>query len=250
MFDRLKRIIAGNNYASVALELLVVVFGILIAFQIDHWAEDRREREQEYEYLIRLKEDLQFENSRMDRAHDFAQSRIDAAILLEAVVADPSIAENEPSALPWALETVAWRSFPQIDAIVYSELQNSGNLALIRSVSLRRELAGHYTSIRHEAGVGLVLATQHLFDRLTAGILSTSEVRAIEDDPGKELSYEISGERAAEIALELARQQDAIDLIPGLVQHHVFTQKVIRFAREDALNIIKQIDLLIEESGQ
>ena len=59
MFARLRRNLVEKNYAPVALELLVVVFGILIAFQIDRWAENRREREQEYEYLVRLKEDLQ-----------------------------------------------------------------------------------------------------------------------------------------------------------------------------------------------
>ena len=40
---------------------------------------------------------------------------------------------------------------------------------------------------------------------------------------------------------------NAIDLIPGLVQHHAFTQKVIRASREDALNIIDQIDSLTED---
>ncbi len=247
MFARLRRNLVEKNYAPVALELLVVVFGILIAFQIDRWAKDRREREEEYEYLVRLKEDLQFENSRMDRAHDFAQSRIDAAMLLEEIVANPSIAEDQLSNLPWALETAGWRSFPQIDAIVFSELQNSGNLALIGSVSLRRDLANHYTSIRHEATVGLDLTMQHLFDRLTAGILSTSEVRAIEDGSWQETPQEVSADRAAEIADELARRQDAIDLIPSLVQHHIFTQKVVRKAREDALNIIDHIDSLIED---
>lgn len=247
MFARLRKNLLEKNYAPAALELLVVIFGILIAFQIDRWAEERRNRGQEYAYLVRLKEDLQFEISRMDKAHAFAQSRIDAALLLEEIVENPSIAEKERNALLWAVETAGWRSFPQIDAIVYSELQSSGNLALIRSVSLRRNLANRYTSLRHEAVVGLDLTMQHLFDRLTAGILTTSEVRAIEDDPQQESSYAISGERAAEIATELTRRQDAIDLVPGLVQHHIFTQKVIRASREDALNIIDQIDSLTED---
>ncbi len=247
MFARLRRNLVEGNYAPVALELIVVVFGILIAFQIDHWAEERREREQEYEYLLRLKEDLQLEIGSMDEAHDFAQSRIEAGIFLEKVVANSAVAENQPAAVLWAVETVGWRSFPQINAFVYSEMQNSGNLALIRSVSLRRDLADYYTSIRHYSRVGLDFDIQHQFDRLTAGVLSTSELRALEDNTWRKKRHEVSADRAAEIAEKFAGRQEAIDLIPNIVQHHVFNQRVIESAREDALNIIDHIDALIEK---
>jgi hypothetical protein len=88
-------------------------------------------------------------------------------VVLEEVAANASISKDQAIALPLALETASWRSFPQIDAFVYSELQSSGNLALIRSVSLRRSLANHYTSIRSYSRVGLDLDIQHQFDRLT-----------------------------------------------------------------------------------
>lgn len=247
MFVRLRKNLAERNYASLGLELLVVIFGILIAFQIERWAEERREREQEYEYLVRLKEDLQIEIDRMDEAYAYGQSRIDAAMLLEVIVANPSVAEEQSSALPRALETVSWRSFPQIDAFVYSELQSSGKLSLIRSVSLRRDLANHYTSVRNYSRVGLDLDIQHQFDRLTAGILTSEELRAIEDESWNETSYSTSTDRAAEIADELVIRQGAIDLIPNMVQHHVFNQKVISIIRGQAVKIIEQIDLLIEE---
>ena len=183
----------------------------------------------------------------MDEAYAYGQSRIDAAMLLEVIVANPSVAEEQSSALPRALETVSWRSFPQIDAFVYGELQSSGKLSLIRSVSLRRDLANHYTSVRNYSRVGLDLDIQHQFDRLTAGILTSEELRAIEDESWNETSYSTSTDRAAEIADELVIRQGAIDLIPNMVQHHVFNQKVISIIRGQAVKIIEQIDLLIEE---
>jgi len=246
MFERLRRNFVEKNYGPVALELIVVIVGILIAFQIDRWADDRRERQQEYEYLIRLKEDLQFEIDGMSVAHEYAQSRIDAAMLLEKIIADSSVAREQPNNVPWALETVSWRSFPQIDAFVYSELQNSGNLAVIESVSLRRELANHYTTIHHYSRVGLDLDVQRQFVLLTAGILSTSEIRAIEEDEWREASFKVSVERAVEIANSLSNRRDASDLIPNIVQHHVFNQKVIGLARDQALKIIDQLELIID----
>jgi len=47
VFDHLKKRSADINYGTLALEIIVVMAGILIAFQIDRWGEERRERAQE-----------------------------------------------------------------------------------------------------------------------------------------------------------------------------------------------------------
>lgn len=247
MFERLRKNLVESNYGILGLEIVIVIIGILVAFQIDRWAEDRREREQEYDYLVRLKEDLRIEIHSMDEAIQFAESRIAAVLLLEEVIANPSVVMEQPDAVPVAMETATWRSFPQINAFVYTELQSSGNLALIQSESLRRELANHYTSIRHYSPVGLDLDIQHQFDRLTAGILSTAELRKIEEESWNNTPNNISVERALEITQELASRQDAIDLLPNVAQHHVFNKKVIELTRGQALKIIEQIELLIDD---
>lgn len=249
MFERLRKIFVGSNHGSIALELVVVILGILIAFQIDRWAEDRREREREYDYLLRLKDDLHIELQDMDAALRYAESRIAAVLLLEQVSADPSAALERPEAVAAAVETATWRSFPQINAFVYSELQSTGNLGLIRSESLRRDLADHYATFRHHERVGLDLNIQRQFDLLTAGILSTAELQDVESGSWKDTSGNISEERAREIARELARRAAAVDLLPNIAQHHAFNQRVIEQARARTLKIIEQIDSLIEESG-
>ena len=80
MFDHLKKRSTEINFSTLALEIIVVMVGILIAFQIDRWGEERRERAQEYDYLVRLKEDLQFEIGRMDMAVTYADARLTAVI--------------------------------------------------------------------------------------------------------------------------------------------------------------------------
>jgi len=219
MLERLRRNLAESKYGPLGLEMVVVVLGILMAFQIDRWAEERHDRTQEYDYLLRLKEDLQVEIRGMDKAIQYAEDRVAAVLLLEEVIANPSIVKEQLGALPVALETATWRSFPQISAFVYTELQSSGNLALIQSEPLRRELANYYSTIQHYSRVGLDLE--------------------IQDD--------ISMDRAAQIVEELAKRQDAIDLLPNIAQHHVFNQKVIELARAQALSMIEQIDRLAED---
>ena len=194
MLQRLRQRFANLAFGPLVLEIIVVILGILIAFQIDRWAEDRRDRQAEYDYLVRLKDDLQNEIQSMDTAIDQAESRIAAVLLLEEALTDPAVALERPSAVATAVETATWRSFPQINAFIYSELQNTGNLSLIQSDSLRRELANHYSSIRHHERVGLDLNIQHEFDRLSAGILTTAELQGIESGSWDNVPGSVSAE--------------------------------------------------------
>lgn len=242
-----RRIAPGSAYAVLALELAVVILGILLAFQIDRWAETRREHKQEYQYLVRLKEDLQLEIDSIDRAVEYAEARISAILLLEEAIANPDEPVVRPEALAEAIEMAAWRSYPQINAFVYTELQSTGNLALIRSESLRRNLAEHYASIRHYSRTGLDRDFQRHFDRLTAGILSTAELRGIEEGSWDSTTGNVSPQRAQELIRELSRRTEAVALLPGIAQHHVFNQKVMELARTNARELLVEIDSIIKQ---
>lgn len=245
MWARLRKSLSEANYWAVGLEIVVIILGILVAFQIDRWGQERRERQQEYHYLVRLKEDLRFEINQMVDNVGFAERRIAAVRLLEDVAANPQVAIEQPDAVAQALERATWRSFPHISAFVYTELQNTGNLSLIRSVELRRGLADYYASLQFESRIGLDLDLQHLFDRLTAGILSTDEIFDIEQRGSSRLENEIHPDRALEIAQEFAARQGAVDLLPNIAQHHLFNKKAAEASRNKAQQLISTIDSLI-----
>ena len=247
MFGRLRRNLTESNYGLIGLEMVVLILGILIAFQIDRWAEEIRDRDQEFEYLLRLKEDLQIEIQSMDSVLEFARTRVADIMFLEEVIANPDAFTEQLDAVPVAMEMASWRSFPQINAFVYTELQNSGKLALIRSEILRRELANHYTTIQHYSRFGLEVAAEHQFERLTAGILTTAELKNIEEGDWSNAAFNVSSERALEITQEFGRRRDAIDLLPSIAQHHIFNLKVVESARNRAVLMIERIDTLIEE---
>lgn len=247
MLARLRKNLIEANYGALGLEIIVVILGILIAFQIDRWAQEELEREQEHQYLVRLKEDLQFEIGLMADSFEFAEQRIAAAKFLEEVAANPQIATEKPNAFAQALERVTWRSFPNINAYVYTELQVTGNLSSIRSDVLRREMADYYSFIQHESGIGLDLEIQGLFTRITAGILSTAELVDIQENELSKRVVDIAPERALEIAGKFAAKQDAVDLLPSIVQHHSFNKIVIDASRNRAQQLIVMIDVLIDE---
>jgi hypothetical protein len=244
MLRRLSERLKQHTWLAVGIDLVVVVLGILIALQLDGWAERREERRLERVYLQRLAEDFEIERSRMEAAERFANARIEAARFLNRILSDPQLAAAEPARVPWALETSTWRSFPQINAFVYRELQSTGRLVLLRSESLRRSLAEHYTALQHDARVGEDLIAQQRFDHAVAGLLTIEELEAVERAAGDYRQLKMSSGRAVAVARSLARRHSAIDELPSLVQHHTFNLRVISAMRRRADEILKQIDSL------
>ena len=61
----LSKHIREQNWFAVALDFVIVVVGILIAFQITNWNEARSDRAEERKYLERLSSDLSRTNERI-----------------------------------------------------------------------------------------------------------------------------------------------------------------------------------------
>ena len=135
-----------------------------------------------------------------------------------------------------------------IKNLVSTELQSTGGLALLQSQSLRRDLADYYTTVAQESRIGFDLNLQHLFDRLTAGILTTSELSKVEEFAGQGKLQDVSASRALEIAQEFATRHEAVRLLPNIAQYHVFNQKITESYRRQALVIIEEIESLLEEN--
>ena len=176
--------------------------------------------------------------------------RIGNVQLLEAAARNPNLGRERSVDLAEAIEKATRRSFPQINAFVYTELQTTGHLGLIRSDALRRDLASHYSSLLHHERISQDLLIQQRFEGLVAGLLTTAELTDIERNAWSGASAAVTGDRGEELARELAKREAALDLLPNMAQHHVFNQKVIELARERTDTLIEMIDQLLSESKQ
>jgi hypothetical protein len=247
LLTRMRTNLARQNWAAVTMDIIVVIAGILIAFQIERWAESRRDRQLEQEYLLRLKADLYLELQSMQSALEYAGDRIRAARLLESTARAADIDSEVSRRLPWAVETVSWRSFPQITAFVYEEMKSSGNLSLIRSAPLRMALAEHYNRLEHESRVGLDMSAQHRYEQYSDGLLTMDELIAVEQGAWTETEDWISVERAEELATAIRHNRPAIAVLPSLAQHHTFNIKIIEAAQQRVNNLIEMIESLEDQ---
>lgn len=240
---RLSAALKRQDWVGVVIELLVVVIGVLVALEVNQWAERRQTRALERTYLLRLKEDLQLERSEADRFTAVAKDRLAAAGLLERLARDPFAEAGDPRTVVCALATVSWGSFPPIHNISYLELQNTGRTSLIRSVELRRALAQHYETLSDFSRPADDRTGQERFESKAAGLLSTSEGIAIEQADGDcSRMAPVTASRARTLATQWAARRAAIDELPGLAEHDEFNLRVIQGMRSRIDVIIKLID--------
>lgn len=148
--------IKDQNWFAVALDFLIVVLGILIAFQITNWNEARLIQSDATASRDRLVSDLRSDRDAFAIRRQWynevfeAALRVDDALRAELpestdaqwrFVRDASIAGGE------------WPFAPS--AQIYKELQNSGGLDLIAGGPMQRRLRDYYEDAAREIEISL-----------------------------------------------------------------------------------------------
>jgi len=123
------------RWGHVALELALLVAGILIALAVDGWIDDRRDARLEREYLGRLERDLAQSLETMDAFLAFERLQTADGVLAYRGLRDvPGIGREQVAV---ALGHLANRRTLRLQGATYRDLLSTGNLRLIRSRELR-----------------------------------------------------------------------------------------------------------------
>ncbi|MFV1980694.1 MAG: hypothetical protein ACC655_06030 [Rhodothermia bacterium] len=223
-------------------DVLVVVVGIFLGFQLDRWNEDRKETKTELRHLERLKTDLEIEKESFQLVITRTGIRLGQIDLLKRVAMDPGVATTDPSGFIIALEQVTWRNFPIVTAYTYKELQGSGRMSSLTSGGFRRDLADYYAYMEDIGNLGFAEPLRNQFDELTAGLLSGEQLGAIED-PGR-FDTRVSPEEALAVAHEFALRKEAHKWLPSYQQY----EALMRVSAEKLISmenrLIARIDSL------
>jgi hypothetical protein len=145
IFRRLAAHLRHDNWFTVILELVVVVVGLFLAFQLDRWYESQRSKSDLQAHLVSLAEDFTENETRLTWAISEGKQEMEAAITLRAEIRkdtpDLSVAElnqliSQTSLLP---------TFNAVD-LAYRNLISDGTLADLPSSDLKKELAEFYAA--------------------------------------------------------------------------------------------------------
>jgi len=147
ILGRMSANLLGRRFSHFFAELVLVVAGILIALAIDGWAEERRAREAETEYLELLLRDVREIEKEAQLQLEFEHDKVLTAGAAYALLEDANPAANGAE-IGVAISALTVRRTVNLGSATYEQMVSSGHLQLIRNRELRDQLVRHFADMR------------------------------------------------------------------------------------------------------
>lgn len=132
------------RWSHVAIELALLVAGILIALAVDGWIDDRRDERAERRYLELLQRDLDSNLDVLAETLEFEERQAAAAAMAYRALRAGAVPPQEREAVAAALNQLTARRTLRLARATYTDLLSTGNLRLIRNAALRDKVVDFY----------------------------------------------------------------------------------------------------------
>jgi hypothetical protein len=143
IISRLAKHLRSANWGLLGLELLVVVVGLYLAFQLDRWAEDWKASRQEAVYLAQLHDELATadENARLtgERYRETLDEAREILVLLMQQPGSEPLSDEQCETI-FALSTLSIVEWRPVTVVTVDEMISNGMLSELDDAELRRLL--------------------------------------------------------------------------------------------------------------
>jgi hypothetical protein len=245
--------VKAQNWFAVGIDFLIVVLGVLLAFQITEWNAERAERVRSQEYLSRIHADLMVDIAALQSHREFwGQVAEHGHVAIRYAETGNVEGVTEWGILKSFLDaSQAWQ-FAFVDS-TYAELRSAGELGLIPDPELRSALADYYVLVAARRGG---LGPYHLLPdyrewvrgRMRSDILRYYWQACFEQAAGVQIFIEcpppdgVSGTRA--ILEDLAADRAIIDALRYWVDTQTMAVELAGFDLGRAQALIDRIEAL------
>ncbi len=215
---RITEHVKTQNWFAVGLDFVIVVVGILIAFQITEWNEDRRERALERDYLERIATELDQSIVAMEDSIVTAQEREELGRFLMKSVQEPDVVRAEPGRFIFAVLTDGYTYSPEIRSHTFEEIKSAGDLGIFRDKVLLVDLTEFYTRVQGDAQwdyIREVRQTEYI--KRSAGILSYD---LLKQTPYAEGVPDVSVEDAMAAYARMLERPSFIEWLPTVTDRY------------------------------
>ena len=140
--DALRR----RHWSTFAVELVLIIVGIIVALSIDDWIQERADRRSEKVYLASLLQDL---DQIVESLQAYIDNETSVAAASAAVLERLSVEgyEQDGEALRDLLSNMGTRRTLRLVSASYADLTSTGNFQLIRSRDLREQLLRYFADV-------------------------------------------------------------------------------------------------------
>lgn len=140
ILQRLAISIRQQDWFTVAVETLIVVFGVFIGLQVNTWNADREARNGERRYLERLREDVAGSIEQNEWRLSFMERQDRYSTLALEQLESCTLPPEDRDAFASALYHVGKSLPPVLARGVINELNATGNFQIIQNEQLREEI--------------------------------------------------------------------------------------------------------------
>lgn len=226
----LRRVIAHmrkQEWTAVALDFLIVVAGILLAFQITAWNEARGERELEQRYISRLVEAVSADIAEFRDAEALAADRGEQVRQILAALDDSELVLADPDVFLRSIVTAGYTYTPNVDRVAFDEMISRGHIGIIRNEPVRSQIAAYYQNLETYPQWNFMRAhVQTRYMTLRAGVLSPGQERLWS---GTSPPGQFSAEEARRAIEQVAARPELVAWLPSVETWQQFNEDT--FAR-------------------
>jgi hypothetical protein len=213
------------RWAQVAIELLLLVAGILIALAVDDWVQSRRDAQVQREYLQLLVRDLQRDDEILQEFIAFEERQTNDGI--EAYRAlRTKVAPADREAIAERLSRLSSRRTLRLVRATYTDLVSTGNLRLISNPTLRDLIVKYYEDSDRRSTI-IDRNNQFFVDQMYAAYLGSTGLIAPRPTNNLPASGAAMREFAARTAIPVTEGADRLwRLAPDAPEYAVLVGKV------------------------
>jgi hypothetical protein len=223
LLKRISQYIKNHDWFAVLVELLIIIIGLMMAFQLDRWREANVDRERERVYIDRLIDDIGADLPDIGYAIELQSMRLLLINMLMDVAENPDKEIEYPVMFLGAIDQAAYTYTPILTNHTFENLRATGDMQLIRSEKVKDVLFEYYNFDQEQRQFRpLQFMTESRHFELAAGVLDREQVMFVQDnylffrpaeiDEVKELEFDRDGVRQA--AARLAERADLIAWLP------------------------------------
>ncbi len=211
---RITEHLKAQNWFAVAIDFVIVVAGILIAFQITEWNDARRDRSRERAYLARIAAELGESIVSIETGLRLTKLRMEYGAFLMRAIDDPALVRAEPGRFVAAVVQGGYTFSPSVRGHTFEEIKSAGDLDILRDKRLLFDLTEFYTTIEETEQWNYVRELfQTEYVKRSAGILTYDEIVGASQS---RTIPEIAPDDAMAAYARMLERRDFLEWLPGV----------------------------------
>jgi hypothetical protein len=140
-----------QDWLAVAIDFMIVVFGVFLGLQVSEWNQARQDRALERGYIARISHDIARSRAQIVQSNDAMQVQAEGAGLVMRALDTCRVPRAERDAFARALYNLGKFDTATLDETAIDELKSTGRSNVLRSVELREALSalGRAVELQH-----------------------------------------------------------------------------------------------------